>query len=159
MQGIVEYLKVWDLVQDTVLNDEEDRLVWRWSSDGTYSSRLAYWVLFLPTYPAADFDRTWATWAPLRVKIFLWLALRKRHWTADRRQRHGLDAAEYCYLCDQEAEPIDHIITSCSFSRQVWFTMLVVLGATTNDVGAGTTLQWWDSWRNRWTGEKKIGAD
>ena len=34
----------------------------------------------------------WKTWAPLRIKIFLWLAFRRRHWTGDRRLRHGLEA-------------------------------------------------------------------
>jgi hypothetical protein len=34
-----------------------------------------------------------------------------------------------CHLCDQESETIDHIIASCSFSRQVWWNILTVLGA------------------------------
>ena len=63
----------------------------------------------------------WKTWAPLHVKIFLWLAMKRRHWTGDRRARHGLEARELCYLCDQGQETIDHIIAVCPFSREVWF--------------------------------------
>ena len=51
----------------------------------------------------------WKTWAPLKVKIFLWLAFRRRHWTGDRRRRHGLETREHCYLCDQAPETIDHV--------------------------------------------------
>jgi hypothetical protein len=57
----------------------------------------------------------------MKVKIFLWLAFRRRHWMADRRIRHGLDAIEACVLCDQEPETIDHILCGCSYSRQVWW--------------------------------------
>lgn len=31
---------------------------------------------------------------------------------ADRRTRHGLDALDHYYLCDQEDETIDHIVAS-----------------------------------------------
>ena len=66
----------------------------------------------------------WKTWAPLHVKIFLWLAMKRRHWTGDRRARHGLEARELCYLCDQGQETINHIIAVCPFSREVWFYVL-----------------------------------
>jgi len=51
--------------------------------------------------------------------MFLWLALRRRHWTADRRQGHGLDANDHCFLCEQEPKTIDHIIASCSFTTDM----------------------------------------
>ena len=99
------------------------------------------------------------TWAPLRVKILLWLAIRGRHWTADRRRRHGLHADDHCYVCDQDPETIDHIVASCSYSRQVWWTMLAVLGADASQVGSTSLLAWWDQWRRRWHGDKQKGAD
>jgi hypothetical protein len=69
----------------------------------------------------------WKTWAPLRVKIFLCLALKRRHWTGDRRMRHGLETRELCYLCDQGQETINHIIDVCPFSRDIWFHVLQAL--------------------------------
>jgi hypothetical protein len=60
--------------------------------------------------------------------VFLWLALCRKQWTADRQRRHGLDASEVCFLCDQKPETIDHIVVSCSFSKQVWWSVLVVIG-------------------------------
>jgi hypothetical protein len=70
----------------------------------------------------------WKTWVPLRVKIFLWLAFKRRHWTEDRRAMHGLEAWELCYLCDQGQETIDYILSVCPFSREVWFYILNALG-------------------------------
>jgi len=81
-------------------------------------------MLHAGSTPFLGHKLVWKTWAPLKIKIFLWLALRRRHWTGDRRRRHGLDARELCYLYDQEEESIDHIIATCSFSREVWFFVL-----------------------------------
>jgi hypothetical protein len=53
-----------------------------------------------------------------------------------------LDALDHCFLCDQEQETIDHIITSCSFSRQVWWNILATLGADASLVGGDTLLSW-----------------
>jgi hypothetical protein len=156
---IQEYLRIWDLLQDVQLNDEEDRLIWRWTVDGTYTSRFAYRALHSASHPTPGCDRLWGTWAPLRVKIFLWIAPRSRHWTADRRARHGLDANEHYFLCDQEPETIDHIIASCSFSKQVWWNILARLGANAALIGGESILAWWESWRLCWNGDKRKGAD
>jgi hypothetical protein len=64
----------------------------------------------------------------LKVKIFLWLVFRRRHWTNDRRARHGLEAKEECYLCDQASKTIDHILCSCPYAREVWFHICRALG-------------------------------
>ena len=58
----------------------------------------------------------WKSWAPLRVKIFLWLALRRRHWTADRRARHCLEARDRFYLCDK---PLKQSTTSSLHVRSL----------------------------------------
>jgi hypothetical protein len=104
--------------------------------------------------PIPGCDRLWGTWAPLRVMIFLWLALRRRRWTADRRRWHGLNAPDHCHPCDQEPETIDHIVASCSFSRQVWWNILAVLGANAAQIGRSSILDWWDAWRRAGTATK-----
>jgi hypothetical protein len=154
-----EYLDVWDLVSQVQLCDREDKLIWRWTPDGVYSSMSAYRALQMASHPIPGCKRIWSTWGPLRVKIFLWLAIRGRHWTANSRRRHCLQADDHCYLCDQEPETIDHIITSCSFSRQIWWNILAALGADASRIGGRTLLEWWDRWRSRWHGDKRKGAD
>ena len=154
-----DYLKLWDAVSQCQLSDEEDSLIWRWTPDGQYSATSAYRALLTASLPVRGCSRIWKIWAPLRVKIFLWLAIRGRHWTADRRRRHGLQAVDSCYLCDQDPETIDHIVASCSFSRQVWWTILSVLGVDASLVGDETLMAWWDHWRLRWHGERQKGAD
>jgi hypothetical protein len=49
-------------------------MVWRWTADGTYSSRSASRALYSASHPITGCKRIWTTWTPLRVKVFLWLA-------------------------------------------------------------------------------------
>lgn len=106
--ALVDYLHLWDAVDSTQLTDQPDKTIWRWTADGTYSAKSAYNMLHAGSTPLLGHKLIWKTWAPLRIKIFLWLAFKRRHWTWDRRARHGLEARELCYLCDQGQETIDH---------------------------------------------------
>jgi hypothetical protein len=46
------------------------------------------------------------TKAPPKVKLFFWLALHRRLWTAARRKRHHLQDDDACVLCDQVPETL-----------------------------------------------------
>jgi len=58
----------------------------------------------------------------------LWTAAHKRCWTADRLARKGLQHPAACPLCDQAQETIDHLLVSCVFARQLWFSILLKFG-------------------------------
>jgi len=159
MQAIHEYLALWDTLQDIQLNDQPDRTVWRWANDGAYSAKSAYYMLHSASTPFLGHKLIWKTWAPLRIKIFLWLAFRRRHWTGDRRARHGLEAREMCYLCDQGRETIDHILAECPFTREVWFHILQALQRSLPQPVAATTLRWWRRLRAAYNGVWHRGID
>jgi hypothetical protein len=77
---------------DIQLSDPGDTMIWRWYADGKYTPRSTYRALHLGSHTIPGCKRIWKTWAPLRVRLFLWLAMRRRIWIVDRRLRHGLDA-------------------------------------------------------------------
>jgi hypothetical protein len=154
-----EYLRLWHAVSGITLNENQDRMVWRWTLDGGFTVRSAYRALHLGSHPIPGCIRVWEVWAPLRVKLFLWLAIRRRQWTADRRRRHGLDARSACYLCDQQDETIDHIVVECPFSRQLWVEVAAALGCQIQEQPAGAILDWWETWRALWLPEDAGGAD
>jgi hypothetical protein len=89
--------------------------------------------------------RIWESWASLRVKLFSWLDVRRRHWIADQRRRYGLDMHNTCLLCDQETETIDYIMVTCSFSRQVWCGVRAALGETHQLLPSDSIVDWWDA--------------
>jgi len=79
-----------------------------------------------------------------KVKIFFWLALHGRLWTAERRKRHGLQPEATCALCDQDDETTDHLLASCPFTREVWVRLLVKAGQQHLGPGHDSTVaDWW----------------
>jgi hypothetical protein len=124
---LTDYLHLWATVDGYQLGDQPDKTIWRWTADGSYTAKSAYNMMHTGSIAMPGHKLIWKTWVPLRVKIFLWLTMKRRHWTGDRRARHGLEARELCYLYDQGQETIDHIITVCPFSREVWFYVLQAL--------------------------------
>jgi hypothetical protein len=45
--AIMEYLRLWDILSTITLGEGEDKLIWRWTADGAYSSKSAYRALFM----------------------------------------------------------------------------------------------------------------
>ena len=73
--------------------------------------------------------RVWKSWAPLKCKMFLWLASHNRCWTLDVPPRmSGLQHPPKCLLCYQDEETIQHLLTSCVFARKVWSSALDRVG-------------------------------
>ena len=85
-------------------------------------------------------------------------AFRRQHWTGDRRLRHGLDAREECYLCEQGRETIDHILAQCSVTREIWHHALTALGRQCPQA-ATTTIRWWRRLRSLFHGDQRAGLD
>lgn len=91
VQAIWEFLQLWDLVQNFNLRpDQEDTHVWLPHSLGTYTTKSAYERFFQGVVSFEPYRRLWKSWAPLRVKVFLWLAILNRCWTAHRLARRGM---------------------------------------------------------------------
>lgn len=97
---IGEYLQLWDLVLDVELRPaEDDRVHWTWEASGKFSARSAYASQFFGREHDPAAMTTWDSRAPLRCKLFAWLAFKDRLWTSDRLARRGLPHQEACSLC------------------------------------------------------------
>ena len=92
------------------------------------------------------------------MRFFLWLTLRRRHWTADRRARHGLEAGDVCFLCDQASETIDHIVAACPYTRELWHHILQALHLQL-PAGTASSLIWWRRIRVLASGQWRKGLD
>jgi len=96
------------------LNISEDVHQRRFVSNGIFSTRSAYRAFFIGSTSFEPWKRIWKSWAPGKCKIFIWLAIRNRCWTADRLQKKGLPHPAQCPLCDQEGETVQHLLTFVS---------------------------------------------
>ena len=95
----------------------------------------------------------------VNASFFMWLVAHNRCWTADRLARRGLPHPEYCPLCDQDEETIDHLLCSCVFSCQVWYRVLQRVGV--QDLSprpADISFDgWWASTSNKIDGQARKG--
>ena len=160
-QSLSEYIILWQIVEAVELRvGVEDIIRWKWTTDAAYSARSAYLAFFQGTIHFEGAKPIWKTWAPQKVKLFMWLAVRQRIWTSDRRRHRGLTSDATCRLCDQEEETADHLLCTCSFTRQVWHTLLSVLGIQNSPSPAGLNfLEWWLLLRQGLSKEHKKGLD
>jgi hypothetical protein len=119
--------------------------VWRFSTIGSFTTKSAYEAFFAGSITFEPWRRLWMSWASAKCNTFLWLAIRNRCWTADRLRKRGLQHPAGCVLCDQEEEDVQHILTTCVFAREFWFTILNTIG-----LAARTPDQLVNSFPDRW---------
>jgi hypothetical protein len=127
VQVLIEYLKIWELCCSQVfLINSVGSLR---ALDSTHV-KSDYRAFFFGSIKFGPWKRIWKSWAPLRCKLFIWLALNNKCWTAERLARRGLQHPSVCPLCDQEQETMQHLLISCIFSRDVWAAVFTCLGLT-----------------------------
>uniref|UniRef100_A0A8I6Y5C4 Reverse transcriptase zinc-binding domain-containing protein n=1 Tax=Hordeum vulgare subsp. vulgare TaxID=112509 RepID=A0A8I6Y5C4_HORVV len=144
-----QFLQLWQMIADTILTDEPDRLIWKWTATGAYSARSAYLATFHGSVTCPAWKMIWKAWTPPKVRFFLWLAQQDRCWTADRLARRGLQHHPRCLLCDQAFETIHHIIIACPFTQQIWHEVLawfrLPVGCPNQE---DSLLDWWNRTRH-----------
>jgi len=145
VQVLLDYLLVWDMTRAVQLQpDQPDKVCWKWTSDKVFSSSSAYKSFFIGQQPVEGATLLWKARAPDKCKIFIWLVLHDRCWTADRRKRHGLQDDDTCTLCSQSPETIDHMLLCCPFSRELWFLLFHRVGWST--ISPSSQDQWLVVW-------------
>jgi mannosyltransferase OCH1-like enzyme len=72
VQVIVEYLQIWNLVENQVINDlAEDRFIWKWTADHCFTTASAYRAFFIGQHPISRAKLLRKTKAPDRCKFFV----------------------------------------------------------------------------------------
>ncbi|KAK1642240.1 hypothetical protein QYE76_060045 [Lolium multiflorum] len=81
-------------------------------------SSTAFWLdRHLQTDDVAPM--VWRSAAPLKCKIFCWLARKRRLPTNERRFRHHLSTSAACLSCPLD-EDTDHLLLFCPQATEVW---------------------------------------
>lgn len=121
-------------------------VVWNLTPDGEYSAKSAYQAQFFGT-TFTDMKRlVWKAWAPPKAKLFAWLALQNRLWTADRLARRGWQNCGLCPLCKATPETADHLLLHCRFTTRIWSLLKDWLGIPL-DQSLWPTLSFKDWWQ------------
>ncbi|CAN6193691.1 unnamed protein product [Urochloa humidicola] len=161
IEALLQYFELWDaMTRVNLTQGREDTISWRWTATGSYTARSAYKAFFEGSTRFAGAKPIWKAWAPLKVKFFMWLAVRGRLWTADRRHRHGLQNPTPCPLCDQVLESADHLFCGCAFTQQVWWALANAIGMPLLMPNPDEQLiSWWLRSRNGLNKLQRRGLD
>lgn len=91
--------------------DDEDQIIWSYSSDGKYSVQSLYAVVNHRRVISTYVHTVWKLHIPPRVQVFLWL-LSNNRLTRDNlaKTREVLDSS--CLFC-AEKESVDHLLFQC----------------------------------------------
>jgi len=118
-----DFFSLWNIIQsvhlDLISDMQEDQITWVLESSGQYSAKSAYDIQFDGNVHSTFPTLICKAWAPPRYKIFMWLLLRDRVWTAARLQLRGWDNNFFCVLCERILETSTHLFIECPFP--VWF--------------------------------------
>jgi hypothetical protein len=126
---LLDYFELFQELENVELQPGvPDKHIWRLSPTSRFSSKTAYMAMFQGSIPFQPAERVWKTWAQNKCKFFLWLVEHNRCWIVDRLVQRGMDCPEQCPLCDQQPETINHLLTTCVFTRQFWAGLFQPMG-------------------------------
>lgn len=122
-----------------------DRLVWKFSRNGSYTVRSAYHWLMNQSDPNSSggssheecdnihWRGVWSLSIPPKVKHFVWRALKNSLPTRANLLRRGVAVDSTCGQCDAATESLDHCLLECTRARSFWF-------------GSSLGLRWSNDW-------------
>ena len=106
--------------------------------------RSAYRAFFEGATVLPGAPQIWHSFAPLKVRLHAWFAIRDGCWTADRRLRRGLASHTLCPLCLADDETMEHLTVRCSFAVAIWTGLNARLGVALPTPDAHSSLAvWW----------------
>ena len=126
-----------------------DDITWKFTNSGLYTASSAYKAQFEGLPRSTMPEMVWKNWAPPKCKLFAWLVLQNRVWTADRLHRRGWPNCGLCQLCKREGETATHLFFQCRYTIRIWNMVISWLGLSTCSTSQWHTFDsmhdWWES--------------
>lgn len=99
--------------------DEEDSLIWQYSSSGGFSSQSLYRIVNFRGVQQVFAPAIWKLSIPPRVHIFLWLLSKNKTLTRDNVAKRKYIEDKSFLFCS-EMETIIHLFFDCVVARRIW---------------------------------------
>lgn len=94
---------LWDIA---TVDSEENKVIWRWDKNGSFSIKSTYRRFINGGLTFADAKFTWPTNCSPRVKIFLWLIDKQALLTWLDLRKWDWICPNMCMLCQEEGESV-----------------------------------------------------
>lgn len=144
----VELQNCWDLiqqdVQDFVLHDSDDVILWKLEKNRKFSVKSLYNALTKNDSGPA-YKNIWRGKVPQKIKIFMWLLSNNAVLTKDNMVKRKWSGSPSCAFCDQN-ESADHLFFLCPVAKVVWGIIAKVLGADNIPTSLSQCWLWCSKW-------------
>jgi hypothetical protein len=130
LEEINQFVHLWHKISYVNLTNHADDISWRFTANGTYTTRSAYSIQFAGSFADYEWEGIWRAKVENKCKLFCWLIMQNKLWTADRLIKHGGQANTICQLCRSQQESALHLLAQCSYSQLVWSGLSAWLGAS-----------------------------
>ena len=107
-QGMNLWWELVNLMSEVTLSEEEDQIIWAYSSSGKYSVQSLYIVVNFGAISPVFFSSIWKLPIPPRVQFFLWLLFKNKLLTRNNLAKRRTVNDNTCLLCS-EKESINHL--------------------------------------------------
>ncbi|XBJ27668.1 hypothetical protein VPH35_004899 [Triticum aestivum] len=142
---ILQFIKLWELMQTIQLSTSHDSIVWKRSNNGNYTAKSAYEAQFIGRIPQQQLEVVWKANTRGKVKFYIWLLLQNRNWTTDRLARGEWPHNPICPLCDQAPETALHLLLRCPYAKELWFSARSIHQRMVDIALTATSINMW--WR------------
>jgi hypothetical protein len=126
------WLEVNELVSTIHLSNDEDSLIWQFSTKGTYSSQSLYKIINFRGIHLVHVPALWSIKVPPRVMFFLWLLANNRILTRDNLAKRKKMEDKSCLFCCEE-ESVQHLFFQCVVAKQCWCIISNILGISVEE--------------------------
>ena len=116
------------LLDEVSLSDGRDEVFWALERSQKYLANSLYNLMTFGGVQDVQMMLIWKCNIPLKVKIFLWMAIHDRIHCGVQLKKKKWSGPEECFSCDR-VETSDHILFQCPIAAFLWsFFMNVSVG-------------------------------
>jgi hypothetical protein len=139
-----EFVDLWDRVEGMQFTDRQEKLQWRWTTNGEYTVKSAYNIQFAGTFAKVDCQVFWKAPMEGKHKFFARLLVHNKILMTDKMLSRNWNRNPLCSLCGAHMQTATHLYLHCPFALQVWNLAMVWLGNIIQLPPANYSLKdWW----------------
>jgi hypothetical protein len=121
------WLEIVQLASTITFSEEEDALIWSFSSNGIYTSQSLYRVINFRGVKPVYTPSVWSLKIPPRIHFFLWLLSKNKNLTRDNLAKRQKVEDMRCLFCE-ELESCNHVFFECVVAKEMWSRISSAIG-------------------------------